>query len=159
MKNITLFTLITLALFYSCKKSNITNPSSDNSSLDKVSLIGKWYYISDTVRHSTNNGPLTILVTNNNYKNGEYWQFNADGTGSNFYNSATNIYSYTTSHDSITVTFPASTVNNTIVPLHSEVLTIKSISATKLSLLAHEVQINSINNNRTDIYDNAFFTR
>lgn len=139
---------ITLLIF-SCKK----NSSNQNTA---VTIVGKWYYISDTVRQSTNGGPFTIVTTKTNYS-GEYWQFNSDGSGSNYYNSTTSNYTYKTSHDTLTVFFPSVTTGNTVVPQHSQVLIIKFISSNNLSLFSDQQMVTP--NGNGEVTDNAYFTR
>ena len=145
--------LISFTFLFSCKKSGITTNTSTSSL-----IVGKWYYVFDTVKTATNGGPLQLLIANSNYNHTEYWQFNSDGTGSNFYNSATRTFTYTIAGNIMTVNFPATVSGTTPVPASSENLTIRSVTSDKLALLSYEIQTISTTNTST-IYDAAYFTK
>jgi hypothetical protein len=125
-KTITSIFSILFVLFISaCSKSPANKPvTPSNSNL----LIGKWEYKSDEVKiytkgQQTGGGPYT-------YKNGEYIQFNADGTGRN----EVTTFTYKIVNETLTVNYNRYSVGGQSYDAESEDSHIDELSDHKLTL-------------------------
>lgn len=123
--------LFALALTAGCKPDPVDynhTPPTDTVKADIKILIGKWNYTSDDVKFYING----ILIPSDpyTYSNGEYIQFNEDGTGKDYNNS----FTYTLKDDQLTINYSAYLDGD--VPMDSviQTCTIKELSDSKLTL-------------------------
>ncbi|HEY4328000.1 MAG TPA: hypothetical protein VGN20_28710 [Mucilaginibacter sp.] len=162
MKKLVLVSLILTAVcVYSCKKSSGPNNTPNNTSNTnyKSLIAGKWYFTLDTIKHSINGGPFTIIGTSV-YNRTEFEQFNPDGTGSGFYNGSYN-FTYSITGNTVTLYYPAQIENlpggSITLPADTQKATIRSISDNQLSILYYGTDV--INATTETTYEAQYFSR
>jgi hypothetical protein len=112
-----------------CSKSKNVNPTPP-----EVSIVGKWYFSTDTV-NDVSNGKITKSFINEGFTSAYFEQFNADGTGlSGDGVSAPFPFTYTISGNTVTTITSAYTLNGFTEPAITEAATIKVATATDLFL-------------------------
>jgi len=121
-----LLLVLAVILFVGCTKNNAPVPQSS------VSVVGKWYFTTDTLNEYTN-GTLQHSVPKS-YNRTDYTQFNSDGTGEENDSSIVTNFTYTVSGKTITLNYPAQTIDGSSYPQSSETTTIRSVTANNLVL-------------------------
>jgi hypothetical protein len=120
-----IFSILFILLITACNKSSdnkpVTPPTTDL-------LVGKWQYKSDEVKiyskgQQTGGGPYT-------YTDGEYIQFNADGTGRN----DKTTFTYKVVDETLTVNYSAYTFGGQVYDAVSENSHLDELSDHKLTL-------------------------
>lgn len=153
MKAKLIIVAIAIAFFaVSCKK-NVQNSISG-------SLVGKWYYALDTIKSSQNGGPFKILSTLKYTTKTDYIQFNADGTGLNYYNSMSTNFSYTMAGNIITFNYPStpsSTPGTPANPAYSQQAKVRAVTDSQFNMLFDDVT--TYNGTSAETYEAQYFSK
>jgi hypothetical protein len=91
-------------------------------------LVGKWNYTSNEVKFYI--GGMLTAPDPYTYSNGEFIQFNNDGTGKDYNTS----FTYTLKNDQLTITYNAYDAQGLPIDPVIQTCTIKELSASKLTL-------------------------
>jgi hypothetical protein len=129
-----------VGLFTGCSKKNNKNPSS--------SIVGKWYFVSDTI-NVYDNGTLSSS-TPSVFKSMGYAQFNADGTGSESPVTLTVKFNYTVVDSRLlTLNYPTQKVDGVLIDAQTEQFTIKMLDSHNLYLFSDATVLDGGNSERT----------
>jgi hypothetical protein len=157
-----LFFFVTIALLSSCKKDETGTDTSKvtvKTTITPSQLVGKWYYTLDTIKENVNGGAFKIRSTVK-YNRKEYIQFNADGTGSEFYNEVLP-FTYTVKGNVLTFNHPEATISTgggpLTFPAYSQSATIRSVTSTEFNMLYYEPTVNGANTTIT--YEAQYFSK
>jgi len=126
-------------LAVSCQKDPVRNTVDQR-------LLGKWFYTLDTLKYNQNGGTYNIISTAT-YNRVEFLQFNADGTGTDFYNSVATNFTYSVTNNLITFNYPASSIPTAIglvyILPYTKKANIRYATANNLALLFNEYIVNT----------------
>ena len=103
--NVIIFTFILLSVFACSKKGNVTPIPTPAPVVTPFVLSNKWFVTVDTQKtyiNSVLNGATPIL-----YYHTDYFQFNADGTGTQSFGPTIFHFNYTVDGSAITLNYPA----------------------------------------------------
>ncbi len=151
-KHILYILVFAMVLTISCKKGTTPAPSANN-------LAGKWYYSADTLKEyknhqlvsTDNTGGITIGQSS-------YFNFNANGTGSQVLGTATTNFNYTVAGNICTINTPAQTVDGFPIQASIEKATIKMQTSNQLILYFDDTST-ATNGDVIEDTEAAYFTK
>ena len=111
-----------------------------------ASITGKRYYTTDTVTSYKDNIIQNQIAES--YNQTSYFQFNQDGTGSQYFSGGITTFTYTIIGENITLNFPAQPLNGAPMSQYLVTLAIKQLTVNNLFLLYDESVVDGANTTR-----------
>lgn len=133
-RHITVVVTACFIFFFSCKKN--ASPNDGDKTTNTSLLVGKWYYMQDTVLEYKN-GTLSRIVNEESSATIDpvyFMQFNSDATGVASNESGSVNFTYTLNGNKLTTSFAASRSGGEVVPAHTDVPTVKILTSGRLEL-------------------------